>query len=260
MATRIENREDRSTARTADVFTLPSWTRADDSDDSDDDCAYLNLRRTRFGRRRRRDIKQVTPTESSVAITTSIATSTSTKTSSLPTPTPTPTADDQASASDSEDEGLDSFSESEAEDEGKKKDKDMDRKETPTTLPTSSPSASLPEVKESATITNSHGTHSDVHKTLIAVGSIGGFILLLGLCLIAYKLTKRSHRRKTTPPDEVTFRRPSRVASILAKLPFLKTRSTSNGWSNMNREPAWHIYDKKQPIEPPMAMFRQYLG
>ncbi|KAF7538330.1 hypothetical protein G7Z17_g12654 [Cylindrodendrum hubeiense] len=150
----------------------------------------------------------------------------------------TPTANGDPYESGSESDGLsDSASESDYE-------SDSAQDATVSSVPSSTADASLGGSGEpELLVTQESGLHSDVHKILLVVGSVVGLILILSVCLIAWKMRKRTRRRKAAPLDAMSFHKPSRTDKILAKLPFIRTRLKNREWYTID-EPTKFSYEK----------------
>ena len=84
-----------------------------------------------------------------------------------------------------------------------------------------------------------------------------GFMFLVGLCLIGWKLKKESQKRKKTPAlDDMTFRKPSRVRVMLAKVPFLNKYVRNTEWYHIE-EHSPDVYEKKMPVRPSASVSRR---
>lgn len=179
------------------------------------------------------------------------ASQTATKTASktaVPTADSTANGDPYESESDSASDGLsDSASDS---------DYDEAQDETVSSVPTASANAGLGGSRKAELLGDPDGSlHSDVHKILLAVGSIVGFILIISVCLIAWKLRNRTRRRKS-PVDDMAFHKPSRIDKILAKVPFIRTRLPNREWYTIE-DPSKYSYEKSQATKPPRFASRR---
>ncbi|KAH6976103.1 hypothetical protein BKA56DRAFT_618037 [Ilyonectria sp. MPI-CAGE-AT-0026] len=165
-----------------------------------------------------------------------------------PTAGSTANGDPYESESDSESDGLsDSASDS---------DYDEAQNETVSSVPSSSADAALSGSRQAELLGDPDGgLHSDVHKILLAVGSIVGFILIISVCLIAWKLRNRTRRRKA-PVDDMAFHKPSRIDKILAKVPFIRTRLPNREWYTIE-DPSKYSYEKSQATKPPRFASRR---
>ncbi|KPM34894.1 hypothetical protein AK830_g11678 [Neonectria ditissima] len=167
-----------------------------------------------------------------------------------PTASGTTKADPDETAGSDSDGYSDSASESEDDKEEKerKKEKDDAVQEAITSAPSSTADATLSGSE--SMISAQDGLHSDVHKILLSVGSVVGMILIIGVCIIAWKMRKRSHRRRVAPLDDMSFHKPSRFDKILAKVPFIRTRLANREWYTIE-DPSRPTYEKTQATKPP---------
>ncbi|KAF5666400.1 hypothetical protein FHETE_6284 [Fusarium heterosporum] len=261
-------------AKRAFGATLPAWTIADDSDDYD---VHIMKKPTARLRARRDTVKGASK-EPEVMI------------SILREPFNKRTDDDKAtkendkahahddkveSDSDSESEGDDpgdSGSESESEDEEEKPEKaEQDTNDADTKNPiniklpasaTDNPSMAAPSAEGSVSdsgnlVTASDGEHSNVHKILLGVGSVGGFLLLLGIGFLIWKLlTKRNSPKKIVPVDDMSFDKPTRFENLVSKVPFLGSRFGHQGWYTIEAPspPPQYSAEKMQPLSPSPTM------
>ncbi|KAF9767299.1 hypothetical protein IL306_000164 [Fusarium sp. DS 682] len=73
--------------------------------------------------------------------------------------------------------------------------------------------------------------HSNVHKILLGVGSVGGFLFLLGIGFLIWKFYSRKKTpKKPAPIDDMNFDKPSRFENLVSKVPFLGSRFGHKGW------------------------------
>ncbi|KAF4471421.1 hypothetical protein FALBO_1668 [Fusarium albosuccineum] len=104
-----------------------------------------------------------------------------------------------------------------------------------------------PKLLTTKKISDSDGIHSNVHKILLGVGSVGGFLLLIGIGLIAWKLFKRrSQRKRAAPVDDMAFEKPSRFENLVSKVPFIGSRFGHQGWYTID-DPSQDNMEKTQP-------------
>ncbi|KAF4975758.1 hypothetical protein FZEAL_7492 [Fusarium zealandicum] len=216
MAPTVDTRQSRwqMEAKRGFAGSLPDWTRADDSDHEYD--VTIMRRRKQRSRVRRADSK--VPLESDTE-------------------------------SDTESQGE---SQGESDSEKSEDEKDTTVEEAPTTdapsLAAPTAEGSAPIYEESSMISDTSGLHSNVHKILVGVGSVGGFLLLLGLGFIAWKAyKKRSNKNKTASVDDMAFEKPSRLENLVSKVPFIGSRFGHQGWYTID-DPSQDTLEKKQPV------------
>ncbi|KAK7417516.1 hypothetical protein QQZ08_011598 [Neonectria magnoliae] len=274
--------------RHADGITLPPWTRADESDHEDHDVAAMNRRKMRRRKKRSEsqgpmtdpNVRLSPPASSTLAIRkrddipgnslreTAIETSsqtviesasqTTTLSSAIRTATETaagtatPTTNGTTDADFEHTAGSDSdgFSDSasESEDDHDEREKNKEKEDAVTSAPSSTADATLSGSE--TMISADDSLHSDVHKILLSVGAVVGMILIIGVCIIAWKMRKRSQRRKVAPLDDMSFHKPSRFDKVLAKVPFVRTRFTNREWYTIE-DPSRPTYEKTQADKPP---------
>ncbi|KAG5662790.1 hypothetical protein KAF25_005208 [Fusarium avenaceum] len=265
-------------AKRAFGATLPAWTVADDNDDYDVHIMKTPSRRSRT----RRDNSRVASKEPEVMISilrepfNKRTEDKATKATTVETEKPTTYDDKLESESDSESgedgkSGSDSDSEDDKEDGGEsEKEEDGTEQDTADAdstdpinikLPASStnnPSVAAPSAEGSAAdsgglVAGSDGIHSNVHKILLGVGSVGGFLLLLGLGFLIWKFySKRGSPEKTVPVDDMSFDKPSRFETLVSKVPFLGSRFGHQGWYTIEAPtpPPSYSAEKMQPLSP----------
>ncbi|KAJ3525400.1 hypothetical protein NM208_g11656 [Fusarium decemcellulare] len=206
---------------------LPDWTTADDSDHEYD---VTIMRRRRLRPKSRRDNIKIASGAANVRSSTSRSIRS--------------TIYERSNNDDSESESESDPEESEPEvnvDEGKAK---LPAQQDGPTLAAPSAEGS---VSGSGMISDSDGIHSNVHKILLGVGSVGGFLLLLGIGLIAWKLfKKRSQRKRAAPVDDMAFEKPSRFENLVSKVPFIGSRFGHQGWYTID-DPSQDNMEKTQP-------------
>ncbi|KAG5821251.1 hypothetical protein H9Q74_000368 [Fusarium xylarioides] len=225
-------------AKRAFGATLPDWTIADDSDDYD---VHIMKKRTARPRVRRSNVP-TSSREPEVMI--NILREPYAKRTDTVDPATEKQKQDakKEESSDSESEGDDaadsgSESESEDEDEEPKKSED-DGNPLNIKLPassTNSPSVDAPSAEgsmsDSPLVEGSDGIHSNVHKILLGVGSVGGFLFLLGIGFLIWKFYSRKQSpKKPAPIDDMNFDKPSRFENLVSKVPFLGSRYGHKGW------------------------------
>ncbi|KAK2126062.1 hypothetical protein NOF04DRAFT_1371990 [Fusarium oxysporum II5] len=230
-------------AKRAFGATLPDWTIADDSDDYD---VHIMKKRTARPRRRRSNV----PTSSGEPeVMINILREPYAKRTDTVDPATEKQKQDakKEESSDSESEGddaADSGSESESEDEDeepKKSEEDKtsdDANQINIKLPassTNSPSVEAPSAEgsmsDSPLVEGGDGMHSNVHKILLGVGSVGGFLFLLGIGFLIWKFYSRKQSpKKPAPIDDMNFDKPSRFENLVSKVPFLGSRYGHKGW------------------------------
>ncbi|KAF5541411.1 hypothetical protein FPHYL_11852 [Fusarium phyllophilum] len=226
-------------AKRAFGATLPDWTIADDSDDYD---VHIMKKRTVRPRVRRSNVVPTSSREPEVMI--NILREPYAKRTDTVDPATEKQKQDaeKEESSDSESEGDDaadsgSESESEDEDEEPKKSED-DGNPLNIKLPassTNSPSVDAPSAEgsmsDSPLVEGSDGIHSNVHKILLGVGSVGGFLFLLGIGFLIWKFYSRKQSpKKPAPIDDMNFDKPSRFENLVSKVPFLGSRYGHKGW------------------------------
>ncbi|KAH7140731.1 hypothetical protein EDB81DRAFT_63216 [Dactylonectria macrodidyma] len=97
--------------------------------------------------------------------------------------------------------------------------------------------------------------HNNVHKIMLVAGSVVGFILIVGVCLIAWKVHRRARHRKA-PLDDMSFHKPSRIDKILAKVPFIRTRLPNREWYTIE-DPTKFGFEKSNASKPPRFASRR---
>ncbi|KAF4454725.1 hypothetical protein F53441_2803 [Fusarium austroafricanum] len=244
-------------AKRAFGATLPDWTIADDSDDYDVHIMKKPTARSRV----RRSKGQISSKEPEVMINIlrePYAKRTETASAEKASVTP------KAAESDS-----DSGSDSESEDEKDPAKTERDGSETATNainikLPasTNSPSVDAPSAEGSVPLVEpvDGGIHSSVHKILLGVGSVGGFLLLLGIGFIIWKFySKKNSPKKPAPIDDMYFDKPSRFENLVSKVPFLGSRFGHKGWYTIE-DPSYSpppIAEKTRQPHSPIIMPKQ---
>ncbi|CAM1510001.1 Fc.00g003360.m01.CDS01 [Cosmosporella sp. VM-42] len=224
-------------ARDAEAFVLPHWTRGDDEIYND---ASLKRRTFRL-KQRRQDSVTIAPTGPNVAVSDKVKRAAPSTTNDLAQEEPSSESDGIESADDST---------SDAEEE------ENDGKEEKQQGPPAPTSTTISPLKDTTAISSQSGIHSEVHKVLIGVGSVVGAILLVGICIIAWKFSKRSRGRKSTIPEGLEFRRPSRASVLLGKLPFLNRRPSNQEWYNI-KTPPQEVWEKKPPVASSKSVSRR---
>ncbi|EWY85290.1 hypothetical protein FOYG_12513 [Fusarium oxysporum NRRL 32931] len=230
-------------AKRAFGATLPDWTIADDSDDYD---VHIMKKRTARPRRRRSNV----PTSSGEPeVMINILREPYAKRTDTVDPATEKQKQDakKEESSDSESEGDDaanSGSESESEDEDEEPKKSEEDKTSDDANPiniklpassTNSPSVEAPSAEgsmsDSPLVEGGDGMHSNVHKILLGVGSVGGFLFLLGIGFLIWKFYSRKQSpKKPAPIDDMNFDKPSRFENLVSKVPFLGSRYGHKGW------------------------------
>ncbi|KAF5255133.1 hypothetical protein FANTH_188 [Fusarium anthophilum] len=230
-------------AKRAFGATLPDWTIADDSDDYD---VHIMKKRTTRPRVRRSNVP-TSSREPEVMI--NILREPYAKRTDTVDPATEKQKQDakKEDSSDSESEGddaADSGSESESEDEDEEPKKSKEDKTSDDGNPlniklpassTNSPSVDAPSAEgsmsDSPLVEGGDGIHSNVHKILLGVGSVGGFLFLLGIGFLIWKFYSRKQSPKKPPPiDDMNFDKPSRFENLVSKVPFLGSRYGHKGW------------------------------
>ncbi|KAF4483622.1 hypothetical protein FAGAP_11613 [Fusarium agapanthi] len=230
-------------AKRAFGATLPDWTIADDSDDYD---VHIMKKRTTRPRVRRSNVP-TSSREPEVMI--NILREPYAKRTDTVDPATEKQKQDakKEDSSDSESEGddaADSGSESESEDEDEEPKKSKEDKTSDDGNPlniklpassTNSPSVDAPSAEgsmsDSPLVEGGDGIHSNVHKILLGVGSVGGFLFLLGIGFLIWKFYSRKQSPKKPPPiDDMNFDKPSRFETLVSKVPFLGSRYGHKGW------------------------------
>ncbi|KAF5613163.1 uncharacterized protein FSUBG_893 [Fusarium subglutinans] len=230
-------------AKRAFGATLPDWTIADDSDDYD---VHIMKKRTTRPRVRRSNVP-TSSREPEVMI--NILREPYAKRTDTIDPATEKQKQDakKEDSSDSESEGddaADSGSESESEDEDEEPKKSKEDKTSDDGNPlniklpassTNSPSVDAPSAEgsmsDSPLVEGGDGIHSNVHKILLGVGSVGGFLFLLGIGFLIWKFYSRKQSPKKPPPiDDMNFDKPSRFENLVSKVPFLGSRYGHKGW------------------------------
>ncbi|KAF5689172.1 hypothetical protein FCIRC_1502 [Fusarium circinatum] len=230
-------------AKRAFGATLPDWTIADDSDDYD---VHIMKKRTTRPRVRRSNVP-TSSREPEVMI--NILREPYAKRTDTVDPATEKQKQDakKEDSSDSESEGddaADSGSESESEDEDEEPKKSEEDKTSDDGNPlniklpassTNSPSVDAPSAEgsmsDSPLVEGGDGIHSNVHKILLGVGSVGGFLFLLGIGFLIWKFYSRKQSPKKPPPiDDMNFDKPSRFENLVSKVPFLGSRYGHKGW------------------------------
>ncbi|CCT73620.1 uncharacterized protein FFUJ_09574 [Fusarium fujikuroi IMI 58289] len=230
-------------AKRAFGATLPDWTIADDSDDYD---VHIMKKRPTRPRVRRSNVP-TSPREPEVMI--NILREPYAKRTDTVDPATEKQKQDakKEESSDSESEGddaADSGSESESEDEDEepkksKEDQTSNDGNLNIKLPASStntPSVDAPSAEGSMSDSplvesGDGGIHSNVHKILLGVGSVGGFLFLLGIGFLIWKFYSRKQTpKKPAPIDDMNFDKPSRFENLVSKVPFLGPRYGHKGW------------------------------
>ncbi|KAK2927325.1 hypothetical protein FoTM2_012499 [Fusarium oxysporum f. sp. vasinfectum] len=85
--------------------------------------------------------------------------------------------------------------------------------------------------KQKQDVEGGDGMHSNVHKILLGVGSVGGFLFLLGIGFLIWKFYSRKQSpKKPAPIDDMNFDKPSRFENLVSKVPFLGSRYGHKGW------------------------------
>ncbi|KAF5984123.1 hypothetical protein FCOIX_2828 [Fusarium coicis] len=230
-------------AKRAFGAALPDWTIADDSDDYD---VHIMKKRTARPRVRRSNVP-TSSKEPEVMI--NILREPYAKRTDTVDPTTEKQKQDakKEESSDSESEGddaADSGSESESEDEDEEPKKSEEDKTSDNgnqlniKLPassTNSPSVDAPSAEgsmsDSPLVESGDGIHSNVHKILLGVGSVGGFLFLLGIGFLIWKFYSRKQTpKKPAPIDDMNFDKPSRFENLVSKVPFLGSHYGHKGW------------------------------
>ncbi|KAF5543197.1 hypothetical protein FNAPI_9777 [Fusarium napiforme] len=228
-------------AKRAFGAALPDWTIADDSDDYD---VHIMKKRTARPRVRRSNVP-TSSKEPEVMI--NILREPYAKRTDTVDPATEKQKQDakKEESSDSESEGddaADSGSESEDEDEEPKKSEEdktsNDGNPLNIKLPassTNSPSVDAPSAEgsmsDSPLVEGGDGIHSNVHKILLGVGSVGGFLFLIGIGFLIWKFYSRKQTpKKPAPIDDMNFDKPSRFENLVSKVPFLGSRYGHKGW------------------------------
>ncbi|KAF5971082.1 hypothetical protein FBULB1_9398 [Fusarium bulbicola] len=230
-------------AKRAFGATLPDWTIADDSDDYD---VHIMKKRTTRPRVRRNNVPK-SSREPEVMI--NILREPYAKRTDTVDPATEKQKQDakKEDSSDSEskgDDAADSGSESESEDEDEEPKKSKEDKTSDDGNPlniklpassTNSPSVDAPSAEgsmsDSPLVEGGDGIHSNVHKILLGVGSVGGFLFLLGIGFLIWKFYSRMQSPKKPPPiDDMSFDKPSRFENLVSKVPFLGSRYGHKGW------------------------------
>ncbi|CAF3511535.1 hypothetical protein FGSG_04129 [Fusarium graminearum PH-1] len=251
MAPSTEKRHLRWPTKTKRGFagTVPDWTIAEDDDDKYD----VHIMKRRSARHKvRRDTAKTSAQESELYVSMfeeyPTATATATATQPYSTVSSTPTAikyesesgsgsdsSDDESGSDDENEESDDEKESDPEPTGKTEsvsDQDLEVK-LPATA-TDSPSVQAPSAEGStdgSMISGGDGIHSNVHKILLGVGSVGAFLLLLGVGFLVWKFYSKKNTSKKPPPvDDMSFEKPNRFEGLVSKIPFVGSRLGHKDW------------------------------
>ncbi|KAH7173474.1 uncharacterized protein B0J16DRAFT_191517 [Fusarium flagelliforme] len=254
--------------------TVPDWTVAEDDDDKYD--VHIMRRRSVRHRLRRRDISSTPVEESEVLVSILHDEPYATQPVSTPIPTPTPTkavkAYESGSDSDSQsgDESMSDDENEESDDEEESDpvptDQPIDDKDVPykVKLPasaTETPIVEAPSAEgsiEESMISGGEGIHSNVHKILLGVGSVGGFLLLLGIVFLVWKFhSKKKYTAKPPPPppvDDMSHEKPNRFETLVSKLPFLGPRLGHKDWYTIeDPSPPYSSYnndEKKRRFSP----------
>ncbi|KAJ4260578.1 hypothetical protein NW762_007321 [Fusarium torreyae] len=218
-------------AKRAFGAALPDWTIADDSDNEYD----VHIYKKRTSRSRvRRDGRKLAPGEPTVKI------------SVLRTPG-TKRSDDE------------SDSDSEKSEREEREERNGNADEVKLELPASNaPSVAAPSAEGSVSdsgqmVSGGDGIHSNVHKILLGVGSVGAFLLLLGIGFVAWKFyTKRTAKKKSVTVDDMSFDKPSRFENLVSKVPYLGSRFGHKGWYTIE-DPSQVTVEKTQPVPSPAA-------
>ncbi|KAG8673265.1 hypothetical protein FPOAC2_06707 [Fusarium poae] len=248
MAPSTEKRHLRWPTKIKRGFTgaVPDWTVAGDDDDKYD----VHIMRKRLARRRvRRDTAKTSAQETELYVSFLEETV-------APTPTPTatqfysstPTAVEEESGSGSGSDSSDDESGSDDQNEESDDEEESDPVPTETAegvsdqdlevkLPataTDSPSVDAPSAEGStdgSMISGSEGIHSNVHKILLGVGSVGAFLLLLGVGFLVWKFyAKKKTSKKPPPVDDMSFEKPNRFEGLVSKIPYVGSRLGHKDW------------------------------
>ncbi|KAF5683718.1 hypothetical protein FDENT_7089 [Fusarium denticulatum] len=230
-------------AKRAFGAALPDWTIADDSDDYD---VHIMKKRTARPRVRRSNVP--TSSEEPEVMINILREPYAKRTDTVDPATEKQKQDaKKEESSDSESEGddaADSGSESESEDEDEEPKKSEEDKTSDDGNPlniklpassTNSPSVDAPSAEgsmsDSPLVEGGDGIHSNVHKILLGVGSVGGFLFLLGIGFLIWKFYSRKQTpKKPAPIDDMNFDKPSRFENLVSKVPFLGPRYGHKGW------------------------------
>ncbi|KAL2682677.1 hypothetical protein Neosp_007130 [[Neocosmospora] mangrovei] len=231
MAPSLESRQPRwhKEAKRGFSGSMPDWTKADDTD-HEYDVTIMKKRRLRI--RVRRGDTETPSGEPNIASSLSRRFVTIEQRSS----------DDSDSESDDDDDS-DKEERTESTDGSKLV---VPSNDTPTVA---APSAdgSVPR-GDSAMVSGGDGVHSNVHKVLLGVGIVGGFLLLLAIGFIIWKLyKKRSDQKKRSPIDDMAFEKPSRFENLVSKVPFIGPRFGYQGWYTIDAPSQEHFAKSQQP-------------
>ncbi|GKU16078.1 unnamed protein product [Fusarium langsethiae] len=243
MAPSTEKRHFRWPTKTKRGFagSVPDWTIAEDDDKYD---VHI-MRRRSLGRRLRRDIAKTSAAETELYVSILEGTPTPTPTTTKPySSTPTAVEEESGSGSDSSDDESGSDDENEESDDEEESDPVPTEKEEAVSdqdlevkLPataTDSPSVDAPSAEGStdgSMISGGEGMHSNVHKILLGVGSVGAFLLLLGVGFLVWKFySKKKTSKKPPPVDDMSFEKPNRFEGFVSKIPFVGSRLGHKDW------------------------------
>ncbi|EEU39512.1 uncharacterized protein NECHADRAFT_70309 [Fusarium vanettenii 77-13-4] len=231
MAPSLESRQPRwqKEAKRGFSGSMPDWTKADDTD-HEYDVTIMKKRRLRI--RVRRGDSEIPSGEPNIASSLSRRFVTIEQRSS----------DDSDSESDDDDDS-DKEERIESTDGSKLV---VPSNDTPTVA---APSAdgSVPR-GDSGMVSGGDGVHSNVHKVLLGVGIVGGFLLLLAIGFIIWKLyKKRSDQKKRSPIDDMAFEKPSRFENLVSKVPFIGPRFGYQGWYTIDAPSQEHFAKSQQP-------------
>ncbi|KAF5023050.1 hypothetical protein F66182_4895 [Fusarium sp. NRRL 66182] len=235
-------------AKEAFGSATPEWTMADDNDNEYDVHIYRkHMTRSRV----RRNDGKVTSTEPANAQQTNDSSQ---------------DESEDEGESDSEESEPEDDAEDEAEDEAEEEAEDENEVEIENeaenagnaALPaTDAPSLAAPSAEGSVSdsgrmVEGGDGLHSNVHKILLGVGSVGGFLLLLGIGFVVWKCyAKRNAQKKAAPVDDMSFEKPGRFETLVSKIPFIGSRFGHQNWYTI-QEPS-HTTVEKAPAELPVT-------
>ncbi|RMJ16159.1 hypothetical protein CDV36_004196 [Fusarium kuroshium] len=234
MAPSLESRQPRwqKEAKRGFSGTMPDWTKADDTD-NEYDVTIMKKRRLRI--RVRRGDSETPSGEPNIASSLSRRFVTIEQRSS----------DDSQSDSESDDDEDDS-DKTERTESTDGSNLVVPANDTPTVA---APSADGSVARgDSGMVSGGDGVHSNVHKVLLGVGVVGGFLILLAIGFIAWKLyKKRSDQKKAAPVDDMAFEKPSRFENLVSKVPFIGPRFGYQGWYTIDAPSQEHFAKSGQP-------------